>query len=174
MQLIIYIFSSFLVHPTGLTYKRIMKRKMLWCNLAVQQYFNGKITKQYLLHTLHLFHTAHCVGISNLISYLGYKSCMLCFFPNEGDSLNYWLSHERNFKSVLTVIMTWLWLHVPTLFGVNVDLHIVDRRTGMPLNIKPRKDSQGFEIVDDYFPDSGLFHNPPFHNPVLAIVMYVG
>ena len=25
----------------------------------------------------------------------------------------------------------------------------------MPFNINPRKDSHGFEIVDDYFPDSG-------------------
>lgn len=48
------------------------------------------------------------------------------------------------------------------------DLLIVDRRTGIPFNIKPRKDSQGFEIVDDYFPDSGLFHNP-----ILAINYYV-
>ena len=45
------------------------------------------------------------------------------------------------------------------------DLLIVDRRTGIPFNIKPRKDSQGFEIVDDYFPDSGLFDNP-----ILAIL----
>ena len=29
------------------------------------------------------------------------------------------------------------------------------RRTGVPLNIKARKDSHGFENIDDYFPDSG-------------------
>ena len=38
----------------------------------------------------------------------------------------------------------------------------VDRRTGIPLNINPRKDSKGFENVDDYFPDSGLFHTYGF------------
>ena len=29
------------------------------------------------------------------------------------------------------------------------------RRTGVPLNIKARKDSHGFDNIDDYFPDSG-------------------
>ena len=29
------------------------------------------------------------------------------------------------------------------------------RRTGVPLNIKARKDSHGFENINDYFPDSG-------------------
>lgn len=40
------------------------------------------------------------------------------------------------------------------------------RRTGVPLNIKARKDSHGFDNIDDYFPDSGgvtfdliLLHN---------------
>ncbi|XP_068675831.1 centromere protein C-like isoform X3 [Montipora foliosa] len=30
----------------------------------------------------------------------------------------------------------------------------IGRRTGIPLNIKARKDSNGFENIDDYFPDS--------------------
>lgn len=34
-------------------------------------------------------------------------------------------------------------------FGINC------RRTGVPLNIRARKDSNGFDNIDDYFPDSG-------------------
>ena len=39
------------------------------------------------------------------------------------------------------------------IIPLNLLLHF--RRTGIPLNIKARKDSNGFENVDDYFPDSG-------------------
>lgn len=78
-----------------------------------------------------------------------------------------------NVTSSLYLLLLWLVCGFTFLpFSVLMfDLLIIDRRTGMPLNIKPRKDSQGFEIVDDYFPDSGLFHNPPFHNPILAIII---
>ena len=38
-----------------------------------------------------------------------------------------------------------------------VSCGIYHRRTGVPLNIDARKDSFGFDNIDDYFPDSGIF-----------------
>ena len=37
-----------------------------------------------------------------------------------------------------------------------VSCGIYHRRTGVPLNIDARKDSFGFDNIDDYFPDSGI------------------
>ena len=39
---------------------------------------------------------------------------------------------------------------------IDVSCGIYHRRTGVPLNIDARKDSFGFDNIDDYFPDSGI------------------
>ena len=39
---------------------------------------------------------------------------------------------------------------------------VFNRRTGKMLSINPRKDSKGFDNVDDYFPDSG-WNNSSFN-----------
>ena len=40
---------------------------------------------------------------------------------------------------------------------------VVNRRTGKILSINPRKDSKGFDNVDDYFPESG-WNNSSFNS----------
>lgn len=47
-------------------------------------------------------------------------------------------------------------LHLVIILNVLIIFNVIScRRTGVPLNINARKDSHGFENVDDYFPDSG-------------------
>ena len=54
---------------------------------------------------------------------------------------------------------------VDNLFGFGVYC----RRTGVPLNIRARKDSNGFDNIDDYFPDSGkIAYDLNFHGNVVV------
>lgn len=48
-------------------------------------------------------------------------------------------------------------LNIIIIFIVTINFAI-KRRTGLPLKINPRKDSKGFEFVEDYFPDPGLLN----------------
>ena len=111
-------------------------------------HFTGKILYMYIVfshagfsRSKYIYIFVNCGGLSTLRQLI--EILLLLHIPS---------NFRENLVMSSCIILASISDHMDVLIVFNA---ISCRRTGVPLNIKARKDSHGFENINDYFPDSG-------------------